>query len=93
MEIDLMVVLVRIFVTIVILMGGFLYRKYRLNFWIVKAVWAYEQIVQGPMMGPLRKDYVMDFIAKKFKIVTKEELEILLQAAVAQMNSILKPKT
>lgn len=58
--------------------------------WIGKAVAAAEVLFDIPKSGEQKREYVIDFIDKMFnskkEVITKDQIRILLEAAVKQMN-------
>ena len=58
--------------------------------WIVYAVKCAEMIFKEEKQGAEKKQYVIDFIDnlfnKKKTIITKEQIEVLVEAAVKEMN-------
>jgi hypothetical protein len=58
--------------------------------WVTYAVKCAELIFVGEKQGADKKQYVIDFIVnmfnKKKTVITKEQLEILIEAAVKEMN-------
>lgn len=58
--------------------------------WIGKAVAAAEVLFDMPKSGEQKREYVIDFINKMFnskkQIITKDQIRILLEAAVKSMN-------
>lgn len=59
-------------------------------FWVGKAVEAAEVIFNVPKSGEQKKEYVIDFINKMFNskktVITEEQIEVLLEAAVKEMK-------
>ncbi len=62
------------------------------KFWVQVAVGAAEQIYREKGQGKLKKEYVVDFLTSKCIDITMEELDILIEAAVKELNMI-KDKT
>lgn len=58
--------------------------------WIGKAVAAAEVLFNVPKSGEEKREYVINFIDKMFnakkEVITKDQIRILLEAAVKQMN-------
>lgn len=50
------------------------------------AVFAAEQIYKGPKMGTIKKQEVLDYLAFKGINLTDEDLDMLIEAAVMQLN-------
>jgi len=57
-----------------------------IEFWVEFAVKAAEQIFNQPGMGEEKKQYVIDFLTSKGINITIEELNILIEAAVQELN-------
>ncbi|RKJ42708.1 hypothetical protein D7X98_18915 [bacterium 1XD8-76] len=59
--------------------------------WVTKAVQAAEVLFDAPKSGDKKREYVINFIDKMFnsrkKIITKDQIRILLEAARKQMNN------
>ena len=64
--------------------------------WIGKAVAAAEVLFNVPKSGEQKREYVIDFIDKMFnakkEVITKDQIRILLEAAVKQMNDNAQTK-
>ena len=64
--------------------------------WIGKAVAAAEVLFDVPKSGEQKREYVIDFIDKMFnakkEVITKDQIRILLEAAVKQMNDNAQTK-
>ena len=54
--------------------------------WVGFAVKAAEQIFSKPGTGDKKKQYVIDFLMSKGIKMTTEELDILIEAAVQELN-------
>ena len=58
--------------------------------WIGKAVAAAEVLFDIPKSGEQKREYVINFIDKMFnvkkEVITKDQIRVLLEAAVKQMN-------
>lgn len=58
--------------------------------WIGKAVAAAEVLFNVPKSGEQKREYVINFIDKMFnvkkEVITKDQIRVLLEAAVKQMN-------
>lgn len=54
--------------------------------WVEVAVSAAEQIFSEPKMGEQKKDYVLQFLKRKGVKLTKEQLEVLIEAAVRELT-------
>lgn len=61
-------------------------------FWVKIAVGAAEQIYREKGEGKLKKEYVVAFLTSKGIDITMEELDVLIEAAVKELNMI-KNKT
>lgn len=57
-----------------------------IGFWVYMAVAAAEQIFQIPKSGEAKKKYVIDYLLKLGIKLTDEELNILIEAAVYELN-------
>lgn len=57
-------------------------------FWVRVAVNAAEQLFGDPGMGKKKKEYVLDFLEKMGFKITMDELNILIEAAVLELNKI-----
>jgi len=89
-EIILLIVefLIRLIVIVAIPYAYKLMEKYNLEKTIKNAVWAAEQLLKEvDPDGSKRKEYVKRYILDKFKI-DEEELEVLIEAAVKELNII-----
>lgn len=64
--------------------------------WIGKAVAAAEVLFNVPKSGEEKREYVINFIDKMFnakkEVITKDQIRILLEAAVKQMNDNTQTK-
>lgn len=58
-----------------------------IEFWVEIAVNAAEQIF-GSGLGEKKKQYVIDFLNSKGINITEKELDILIEAAVFEMNNV-----
>lgn len=54
--------------------------------WVVVAVKAAEQLFPGVKLGSEKKQTVIDFLANKGVNLSMEELEMLIEAAVKELN-------
>ena len=58
--------------------------------WVSMAVFAAEQIFNEKGMGTQKKEYVVKFLTEQFNknkvVITEEQLNILIEAAVKQMK-------
>ena len=72
----------------VVLFIGALYliNKYNLQKWVSIAVKAAEMIYNMPGMGAEKKQWVLEFLANKLKLVTAEELDAMIEAAVQEIQ-------
>ena len=61
-----------------------------ISYWVGKSVEAAEILFNVPKSGEQKKAYVVDFINKMFNskktVITEEQIEVLLEAAVKEMN-------
>ena len=57
-------------------------------FWVQVAVGAAEQIYAGKGQGKLKKEYVVDFLVSKGINITIQELDVLVEAAVKELNLV-----
>lgn len=64
--------------------------------WIGKAVAAAEVLFNVPKSGEQKREYVINFIDKIFnvkkEVITKDQIRVLLEAAVKQMNDNTQTK-
>ena len=61
-------------------------QRENIYFWIKVAVAAAEQIYKEKGQGKLKKEYVVDFLVSKGINITIEELDVLIEAAVKELN-------
>ncbi|WP_425447715.1 phage holin, LLH family [Dethiothermospora halolimnae] len=54
--------------------------------WVVKAVYAAEQIFKGSGLGEKKKEYVLEFLEDKGIKINEDQLDILIEAAVGKLN-------
>ena len=59
-------------------------------FWVKIAVGAAEQIYAEKGQGKLKKEYVVDFLVSKGINITIQELDVLIEAAVKELNLVQK---
>lgn len=59
-----------------------------IKFWVWVAVNAAEQIYKEKGQGKLKKEYVIDFLNSRGIKFTPEQLDILIEAAVFELNRI-----
>lgn len=85
MDFELLNIIIQLIVMAVLLFGVWAIRKWQLEKYVTWAVYAYEAIIKGTKLGEVRKEAVIDFITKKFKI-SREELSIIIDGIVEQMN-------
>lgn len=57
-----------------------------IEFWVKFAVKAAEQIFNQPGMGQKKKEYVIKFLNDKGIEITRKELDVLIEAAVQELN-------
>ena len=55
-------------------------------FWVTVAVQAAEMIYKEKGQGKLKKEYVVDFLVSKGINITIQELDVLIEAAVQELN-------
>ncbi|TCU74216.1 superfamily 6 holin (LLH) [Tissierella praeacuta] len=67
-------------------------QRENIYFWVKVAVGAAEQIYREKGEGKLKKEYVVAFLTSKGIDITMEELDVLIEAAVKELNMI-KDKT
>ncbi len=63
-------------------------QREEIYFWVKIAVGAAEQIYKEKGQGKLKKEYVVDFLVSKGINITIQELDILIEAAVKELNII-----
>lgn len=61
-------------------------QRENIYFWVKVAVSAAEMIYKEKGQGKLKKEYVVDFLVSKGINITIQELEILIEAAVKELN-------
>ena len=61
-------------------------QRENIYFWVKVAVAAAEQIYKEKGQGKLKKEYVVDFLVSKGINITIQELDILIEAAVKELN-------
>jgi hypothetical protein len=61
-------------------------QRENIYFWVKVAVSAAEQIYKEKGQGKLKKEYVVDFLVSKGINITIEELDVLIEAAVKELN-------
>ena len=61
-------------------------QRENIYFWVGVAVSAAEQIYKEKGQGKLKKEYVVDFLIAKGVNITIEELDVLIEAAVKELN-------
>ncbi|MEY8416651.1 phage holin, LLH family [Tissierella praeacuta] len=61
-------------------------------FWIKIAVNAAEQVYKEKGQGKLKKEYVVDYLMDRGIKLTVEELDVLIEAAVLELNIIRRSK-
>lgn len=64
--------------------------------WVGRAVKAAELLFNAPASGEAKRDYVIDFIDKKFnakkEVISKEDIRVLLEAACEELKKTSQPK-
>lgn len=63
-------------------------QRENIYFWVKVAVQAAEMIYKEKGQGELKKEYVVDFLTSKGIKITIEELDVLIEAAVKELNII-----
>ena len=63
-------------------------QRENIYFWVKVAVQAAEQIYKEKGQGKLKKEYVVDFLVSKGINITIQELDVLIEAAVKELNII-----
>lgn len=63
-------------------------QRENIYFWVTVAVGAAEQIYREKGQGKLKKDYVVDFLISKGINITIQELDVLIEAAVKELNLV-----
>lgn len=61
-------------------------QRENIYFWVTVAVQAAEMIYKEKGQGKLKKSYVVDFLVNKGIDITLDELDILIEAAVKELN-------
>ena len=61
-------------------------QRENIYFWVTVAVQAAEQIYKEKGQGKLKKEYVVDFLVSKGINITIQELDVLIEAAVKELN-------
>lgn len=62
-----------------------------IRYWVNTAVAAAEQIFNEPKIGSRKKKHVMDFLGKLGVNLTEDELNVLIEAAVKELNLLQEP--
>ena len=57
-------------------------------FWVKVAVQAAEMIYAEKGQGKLKKDYVIKFLTSKGINITRQDLDVLIEAAVKELNMV-----
>ena len=63
-------------------------QRENIYFWVTVAVQAAEMIYKEKGQGKLKKEYVIDFLTSKGINITIQELNVLIEAAVKELNII-----
>ena len=63
-------------------------QRNNIYFWVKIAVGAAEQIYAEKGQGKLKKEYVVDFLTSKGINITIQELDVLIEAAVKELNLV-----
>ncbi|MCF6466329.1 holin [Clostridium sp. Cult2] len=61
-------------------------QRENIYFWVKVAVSAAEMIYKEKGQGKLKKEYVVDFLVSKGINITIQELDVLIEAAVKELN-------
>lgn len=61
-------------------------QRENIYFWVTVAVQAAEMIYKEKGQGKLKKEYVVDFLVSKGINITIQELDVLIEAAVKELN-------
>lgn len=61
-------------------------QRENLEFWVRIAVNAAEQVFKGAGLGEKKKQYVVDFLNSKGIVITEDQLDALIEAAVFELN-------
>ena len=61
-------------------------QRENIYFWVTVAVQAAEQIYKEKGQGKLKKEYVITFLQSKGINLTIQELDVLIEAAVLELN-------
>lgn len=61
-------------------------QRENIYFWVRVAVQAAEMIYREKGQGKLKKEYVVEFLISKGIGITTEELDVLVEAAVKELN-------
>ena len=62
----------------------------KLKFYVKTGVQAAEMIYKEPGMGPIKKDYVLNYIEGRGFIVDEHELDALIESAVLELKNSLE---
>ena len=63
-------------------------QRENIAFWVKVAVGAAEQIYNKKGQGILKKDYVIKFLTSKGINITRQDLDVLIEAAVKELNIV-----
>lgn len=63
-------------------------QRENIYFWVRIAVNAAEQVYREKGQGKLKKEYVIEFLTNKGINMTIEELDVLIEAAVKELNMV-----
>ena len=63
-------------------------QRENIYFWVQVAVQAAEMIYKEKGQGKLKKEYVVDFLISKGINITIQELDVLIEAAVKELNLV-----
>lgn len=65
-------------------------QRENIYFWVKVAVTAAEQIYREKGQGKIKKEYVVDFLTTRGIDITIQELDVLIEAAVKELNLVQK---
>lgn len=93
-EVMTKVVMPLLTVVIVYILAPYIYEKTtakereNIYFYIKVAVQAAEQLFNYNNAGKAKKEYVLDYIKKKELDISEEDLDVMIEAAVQELNII-----
>ncbi len=65
-------------------------QRENIYFWVRVAVGAAEQIYKEKGQGAFKKEYALNFLNGKGIEITEQQLDILIEAAVFEMNQVIE---